>query len=101
MSALLRLSATVPRANTIRWWQTGKTARLDCRTFTMAVGHTTLPYSPQFGPLDLQLGEFRMLAATPAQLALLDLGKTYGLHALLLNAVGEPVDDLRLTIEAV
>lgn len=101
MSTILRLSTAVPRAVLVRWFQPGRTARLDCTGFTMQTGETGLPFVPVWQAVNLAQGEFRIAPATPEQLALLRPGRQYGLHALLLNSLGEPVDDMRLTIEAV
>lgn len=101
MSTILRLSSSVPRAILVRWFQPGHTLRLDCTSFTMQTHETGLPFVPVWQAVDLEAGEFRIAPATPEQLALLRPGRQYGLHALLLNALGEPVDDMRLMIEAV
>lgn len=101
MSAILRLSATVPRAVLLRWYQAGRTARIDCTGFTMVTHETNLPFEPEWEAVDLDAGEFRMVPATPEQLAQLHRGRSYGLNALLLNSAGAPVEDMNLTIEAV
>lgn len=101
MSAILRLSATVPRPVLLRWYQAGRTARINCTGFTMETLDTTLPFEPAFEPVDLAQGEFRMVPPTVGQLDLLHRGRSYGLTAVLRNAAGDPVEDMALTIEAV
>lgn len=100
MSAILRLSATVPRPVLLRWYQAGRTARLDCTGFTMETLETSLPFEPAFEAVDAPEGEFRMIPASVEQLGLLHRGRSYGLTAVLLNAAGDPVEDMALTIEA-
>lgn len=101
MSAILKVSATVPRAVPIRWRQPGGALPLDCTGMTMAVHATTLPFVPLLEPVDQPQGAFRIAPFTPMQRSQLEVGKSYGLHALLRSALGEPVDELRLTIEAI
>ena len=95
------LSCTAPKALAINWWQAGKVARLDCTSFTCTVEGTSLPYTPAVEPINLAQGQFRLLPPAPADAAQLRPGKTYGLHLVLRNALGEAIEDIRFTIEAV
>lgn len=96
---VLPLSQAVGRAVRIEWWQHGELAPIDCTGFTSAVADTTLPFTPTITPVDLALGKFRMEPFTDAQRALLKVGKQYGLLIVLRNAVGDAIEDIRLTVE--
>lgn len=95
------LSCTAPKALAINWWQAGKSARLNCTGFTCTVQETALPFTPIVDPVNLAQGQFNLLPPAPAEAALLRPGKTYGLHLVLRNALGTPIEDIRFTIEAV
>lgn len=97
----VRISHSVRRAIPLRWWQAGKVAPIDCSTFTCAVGETTMPFTLAIEPVDLPNGQFRFAAPTLQQLALLHVGRTYGVQVLLRNALGEPIEEFRCTFEAV
>lgn len=101
MSSTVPLSRTAPKALQINWWQAGKVARLVCTSFSCAVVETSLPYVPVIAAVDLALGKFRMLPPAPVDAAKLKVGKTYGVHAVLRNALGEAIEDMRFTIEVV
>ena len=101
MSGTVPLSRTAPKAMQINWWQAGKLARLDCTSFTCAVAETSLPFAPAIAAVDLALGKFRMVAPAPIDAAKLKAGRTYGVHLVLRNALGEAIEDMRFTIEAV
>lgn len=101
MSTSVPLSRTAPKALQINWWQAGKVARLDCTSFTCTVAETTLGFIPEIAAVDLGQGKFRMLAPAPGDAARLKAGRTYGVHLVLRNAIGEAIEDMRFTIEAV
>jgi hypothetical protein len=93
------LSRAAPKGIGIVWWQPGKLARLDCRTFTCAVLETALPFVPAIVAVDLEQGAFRLQPPGPVQAAELIVGKTYTLHVVLRNALGEAIEDIRFTLQ--
>lgn len=101
MNGSVPLSKAAPRQLLINWWQAGKIARLDCTSFSCVVADTGLPFTPIIAAVDLATGRFRMLPPAPANAAKLKIGRSYGVHVVLRNALAEPVDDMRFTIEAV
>lgn len=101
MSATVKLSIAVRRPVRFQWWQAGKVAPIDCSTFTCVVAETTLPWIPAVAPVDLALGKFELAPPTAEQAGQLRPGRTYGLHVVLRNAIGDGVEEFRVTIEAV
>lgn len=93
------LSRAAPKGIVIRWWQPGKIARLDCRSFTCTAIQHGLPWTPVFAPLDLELGEFRVQPPSPVQAEKLIVGKAYSLHVVLRNAAGEGIEDMHFTVQ--
>lgn len=101
MSRHVPLSRSAPRPLQINWWQAGKVARLDCTSFSCTVGETTLPYTPVIQVVNLAQGQFRIAAPAPADAAKLRRNRAYDLQLILRNALGEAIEDMRFTIEAV
>lgn len=70
--------------------------------FTLRIAEHTLPYPPASPPViiptNLASGEFQLAAPTLAQAAHLKSGRSYGLHVVLTNGLGQAVDEFRLTL---
>jgi hypothetical protein len=99
MSPPVPLSRDAPKGIVIVWWQAGKVARLDCRTFTCAVTETKLPYTPTIVAVDLEQGEFRIDPPTPVQAEDLIVGQKYPLRVVLRNALGAGLEVIDLTFQ--
>lgn len=98
MTGIAKINRMMPRSTRLRWWQAGKTARINCTSFTCEVAETDLPYTPVIAAVNLAQGEFDWMPPTLAQAALLDPKKTYRLALRLMNAGGQPVELMRVSV---
>jgi hypothetical protein len=98
MTGIAKINRVAPRPLRLRWWQAGKAARIDCTSFTCEVAETDLPFTPGIAPVNLALGEFDILAPSLNDAALLDPQTTYRLSLRLMNAGGQPVEFMRMSV---
>lgn len=97
----IRISATVPRAIPLNWFQDDGVTPLDCSTFTCEVLRTAMRAALTIEPVNRAAGQFQFAALPESQLARLRVGAGYSTHVVLRNSAGDPVDEFRCVFEAV
>lgn len=98
MTGIAKIMRLAPMPIRLRWWQAGKLARINCTSFTCEVAETDLPFVPNIVPVNPPQGEFNWMPPTLQQAALLDPQNTYRLSLRLMNADGQPVEFMRVSV---
>jgi hypothetical protein len=95
---IVKLSRRTRKPIGLQWMQAGDVLPINCTGFSCVVHVTTLPYLPQISPVDLAQGRFDIIAPTAEQMALLDPTENYTLSINLVNALGEGVEEMDLSM---
>ena len=98
MTGIAKILRLAPMPIRLEWWQAGEVQRINCTSFACEVAETDLPFTPGIAPVNLALGQFDILPPTLIEAAALDTQKTYRLALRLMNAGGQAVELMRVSV---
>lgn len=97
---IAKINRRAPKPMMLQWMQAGEIAPINCTGFTCVqnADESTIPFVFVVNSVAALTGEFRIEAPALAQVAMLEPTTNYTLAIDLVNAVGEPVEAMTMTV---